>query len=114
MNPSLNTTSSYGAQSSTQNPQSSSSSSSLSSSQSNLQPSSVNLLSGGNGVTINSNNNLPTESLGAYSDTSRISKLPITKQNQVNLVLLGVFVAIFLIAIIVFWQTATHHKKYND
>ncbi len=114
MQNSLDTSSGGGTQAVTQNPQSATSDNSLSGNQGNLQSSSVNLLNGTNGVTLNPTS-LPTVPLNSSTTTSPSSLVTTPpKHHSVNAILLAIVIVIFVAAIAIFWKTTLAAKNTTE
>lgn len=107
----LTTTGGSGTQTTTQDPQSATTGT--------LAPVSNDLQS--NSIDLNTDSGIkltPTSatvsSLGSSSKTVSTSTLPTVKHHHVNGLLLGVFIAIFVVAIAVFWQTTIRAKNTTE
>ncbi|HET8991950.1 MAG TPA: hypothetical protein VFN31_02875 [Candidatus Saccharimonadales bacterium] len=109
----LNTTSNAGSQTTTQNPQSATSDPGLTSNQSNLQSSSVNLFDSNTGVSL-SPTTLPSVTLSPTTSSSKSYVLPAPKQHHVDWLLLGIVIAVFLLALAIFWQTTLGAKTTTE
>ena len=112
MQNSLGSSSSAGNQVNTKNPQAATTNNSLNAAQANLQSSQVNLFNQTNGISL-SPTALPAVSLPAA--TAAIPK-PQTKieQHNVNFFLLGLVIAIFVVAIFIFWRMTISAKNTTD
>jgi hypothetical protein len=105
----LNTTSGSGTQATTQSPQSAGAATATTNSNAVQPGTASDLLRSNNGVELKSTP-LTTVSLGAKSSTST-AQPPVTNQHHINPVL-GVFsVALFILAIVLFWLTSRSAKN---
>ena len=111
----LNTATGGGTQSTTQDPQMATSDNSLSStSQGSLQSSSsINLFNSANGVSLKPSA-LSTVKLQASQTSSTNQPVKTVSHHHVNGVLLGIVLAVFVIAIVTFWQTTLAAKSTTE
>jgi hypothetical protein len=115
MSNSLNTTSSGGSQTTTQNPQTATNDPNLTSSQSNLQSSQVNLLNSSYSTGVALGQASPsTVNLQASTTSVTPRSTPTVTDHHVNGVLLGLVIALFVVAMAIFWRTTLAAKSTTE